>query len=59
MDKIAEELGCINKTLAEMRDLMRKPKGRFFSSLETIVLIVAALGVLHTADVIRRWITGG
>jgi len=25
MDKVAEELGCINKTLAEIRDLLRSP----------------------------------
>ena len=59
MDKIAEELNAISKTLTEIKNLMNKPRSKFSVSLETIVLIVTALGILHLADVIRRWIMGG
>ena len=48
-----------NEMIQGMLNLMDKPKTRFYSAVETVVLIVGALGILHTADVIRRWITGG
>ena len=66
MDKVAEELGGIRKAFEKqnemmqcMLNLMDKPKSKFYSAIETVVLIVGALGILHTADVIRRWLTGG
>jgi len=37
---------------------MQKPESRFSSVLKIVVLMVGALGVIHTADIIRRWITG-
>jgi len=59
MDKVAEELGGINKTLAEIRDLLRSPKGKLTNVLETVVLIAGALGILHIVEIIRQWIIGG
>jgi len=52
MDKVAEELGGVNKTLAEIRDLLRSSKGKLTNVLETVVLIAGALGVLHVVDII-------
>jgi len=59
MDKVAEELNGIKKVLEKMLDAMPKPESRVANVLKTVVLIVGALGILHTADVIRRWLIGG
>ena len=59
MDEIAKELKTLNQTLAEIRDYVRTPKSRSSNLLERVVLLVSALGFIHIADVIRRWITGG
>jgi len=66
MDKAAEELEGIRKAFEKqnemvqcMLNLMDKPKNKFYRAIETVVLIVGALGILHTADVMRRWLTGG
>jgi len=66
MDRVAEELSGIKKVLENQNEIARnifsllsKPKSRFSSALKMVVLIVGALGILHTADVVRRWIAGG
>jgi len=65
IDKVAEELGGIRKAFEKQNEMMLcmlnfmdKPKSKFYSAIEVVVLIVGALGILHTADVIRRWLTG-
>jgi len=66
MDEIKKELEGIRQALDTHNDLVRvaldaipKPESRLATMLKTAVLVVGALGFIHTADVIRRWITGG
>jgi len=59
MDSVAEELRGIKTVLEKMFEVMPKPESRVANVLKTVVLIVGALGILHTADVIRRWLIGG
>ena len=59
MDGVADKLDRIGKALEEIRDQMRKPKDKFSNTLETVVLIVAALGFLNIVDTVVRWFAGG
>jgi hypothetical protein len=59
MDKIAEKLDGINRTLEKMLAIMDKPKSKFVQVLEIFGLSVGALGILYVADLVRSWILGG
>jgi len=59
LDKINRTLEKRNEIAGKTLDVMEKPEGKFSATLKTVVLMVGALGFVHTADVIRRWITGG
>ena len=59
VDEVADKLDRIGKALEEIRDQMRKPKDKFSNTLETVVLIVAALGFLNIVDTVVRWFAGG
>jgi len=66
MDEITKELEGIRRAVERQGDIaqktqevIQKPEGRFSRSLKTFALMVGALGFIHTADVIRRWIIGG
>ncbi|MCL2381310.1 MAG: hypothetical protein FWC64_06915 [Treponema sp.] len=59
MDKVAEELSGINKTLEKILNVIDKPKSRFSNTLETAVLVVGILSVFHIIETIRQWIIGG
>ena len=66
MNKIVLELEGIRVAFEKQNELMQgalnlmgRPKTRLYNAIETVVLVVGALGILHTADVIRRWVTGG
>ena len=66
MENAGGKLDSINKTLEkqneivrEMLDVMRKPENKFIRILETVVLVAGVLGILHTAELIRGWISGG
>jgi len=62
----AEHLEGIRRALEDLGDTARKalaavprPESRFKGVLKMAVLAVGALGVIHTADVMRRWFMGG
>ncbi|MCL2608764.1 MAG: hypothetical protein FWD94_02530 [Treponema sp.] len=59
MDRIVKELGAINLTLTEIRDRLRKPKGKVSGLIEMAALVVTALGFFHVVDIVMRWFTGG
>jgi len=59
MEKIAEKLDKINLTLEKMLAVMDKPKSRVVQVLEIFGLGVSGLGVLHAAELVRKWIIGG
>jgi len=59
MDRVAKELGAINRTLADIRDRMPMPENRVTKFLKAVVLLAGALGILHTADLIWNWLMGG
>jgi len=59
VDEVADKLDRIGKALEEICDQMRKPKDKFSNTLETVVLIVAALGFLNIVDTVVRWFAGG
>jgi len=59
VDRVAEELEAINRTLADIRDRMPMPENRITKVLKVFVLVAGALAILNSADIIRAWITGG
>ena len=59
MDKVADRLDAINKTLCVIADAMPKRENRATRFLKTVVLLGAALGLVNIVDTILRWITGG
>ena len=63
MDKVAEGLDRIGRAFEKQNEIlferMNKPKDRFTSVLEPVVLVAGALGFIHIVDVIRRWVVGG
>ena len=66
MENVVIELNSIKTTLDKhneitqnMLDFMQKPGSRITQVLEKFVLIAGALGFIHTAEIIRTWITGG
>ena len=65
MDKIAEELGGINKTLEKQNeitqgilDVMRKPQHPFLKMLTVAGIGVSVLGIIHIIDTVITWIGG-
>jgi hypothetical protein len=58
MDNVAEELSGIKAVLEKMLKVMETPKNRTTNILETIMLIVGILSVIHIADVVRQWFIG-
>ena len=59
MDRVAEELGTIGLTLAEIRDRMPLPDNRFMKSLKVFVLVAGAMGIFHVVDLIWSRLVGG
>jgi len=59
MDRIADRLDAINKTLEIIADAMPKKENRTIRVLKTVVLVGAALGIINIIDTIVRWFTGG
>ncbi|MCL2194062.1 MAG: hypothetical protein FWB78_11810 [Treponema sp.] len=59
MDRVAEELGAISRTLSDIRDRMPMPENKATKFLKAVVLLAGALGILHTADLIWNWLAGG
>jgi len=59
VDRVAEELEAISRTLADIRDRMPMPENRVTKFLKAVVLLAGALGILHTADLIWNRIAGG
>ena len=59
MDRVAEELGAMNRTLADIRDRMPIPENRVTKVLKVFVLIAGTLAIINSADIIRAWIMGG
>ena len=65
MDKPEENLSNINKTLErqneiiqQMLEKMPQHENKFITTLQTIVLIIGALGFINLVDVIINWIGG-
>jgi len=59
MDRVAEELGTIGLTLAEIRDRMPLPDNRFMKFLKVFVLVAGAMGIFHVVDLIWSRLAGG
>ena len=66
MDEIAKELEGIRRAVEDLNGTARealgsipKPEGKFSRIVKSVVLFAGALGILHTAELVRRWITGG
>ena len=59
IDRVCTALEQRNEIAQKMFEAMPKPENKAMKLLKVIVLIVGALGILHTSDVIRRWIIGG
>ena len=59
MDKVAEELNGINKTLEKILNVMEKPENKTVNTLEIVVLVVAALGFINIIDTVLSWVRGG
>ena len=65
MENIAEKLGDINQTLEkqyevvkQMLEIMPRPDSKFITTLQTVVLIIGALGFINLVEVIIKWIGG-
>ena len=59
IEKLAEKLDNINKTLEKILGVMQKPENKFVQGLRIFGLVVSALGILYFIDMIRSWIIGG
>jgi len=59
LDAINETLERHNAIAQKTLGVLQKPENRFIGTLKTIVLIVGILGILNTAELIGRWISGG
>ena len=63
MEEITERLDNINQTLKEqnmifrgMLDIIPRPESKFTTTLQTVVLIIGALGFVNLVDVIIKWV---
>ena len=66
MEEVTEKLDQINQTLEKHNEIaqkkleiMKKPENKIIRILEVLMLLAGALGILTTADLIRRWLIGG
>ena len=66
MNEIAKELAGIRLAVEGLNGMARealgsmpKPEGKFNKAIKTVVLFAGALGILHTAELIRQWLAGG
>jgi len=59
MDKVADKLDSINKTLEKMLAVMDRPRHKIVHIVMLVGLFVAALGIVNIVDTVLRWITGG
>jgi len=59
MERIAEKLDNINKTLEGILQILKKPENKVMTIFKVVGAGVSALGFLSIVDIIRRWIIGG
>ena len=58
MEKVAEGLDRINKTLERMLAVMQKPENKLIKALAVVGLFVGALGLVNILDTVLRWFIG-
>jgi len=59
VDKVAEKLDDINKTLEGILKTLNKPENKVMTIFKITGAGVSALGFLSIIDILRRWIIGG
>lgn len=59
MERIAEKLDNINKTLENILGTLTKPENPVMTVFKVVGAGVSALGFLSIVDIVRRWIIGG
>ena len=55
MEKIAEMLDNINRTLEKILEVIGKPENKFHKTLEVFGICVGMLSILTAIDIIRNW----
>ena len=58
MDKIAENLESINKTLEKIYNVIQKPENPFVKTLTVAGIGVGFLGIIQVIDTIIKWFGG-
>ena len=59
MEKIAEKLDSINKTLENISSTLNKPENKVMMIFKLVGAGVSAFSFLTLIDIIRQWIIGG
>jgi len=59
MDRVADKLDGINKTLEKILGVMEKPQHKVVQAVMLVGLFVGALGAVNIVDTVLRWIIGG
>jgi len=58
MEKIAEKLDNINKTLEGILKILSQPENKIMTVFKYVGAGVSALGILSVIELIRQWIIG-
>ena len=58
LDRMNQSFDKHNETVKQMLTVMPRAESKFITILQTVVLVIGALGFINLIDVIIKWIGG-